>query len=326
MIISTLDFLIKFKRIESETGGPMAIPLDVASTFAPRSVKYRTQGWHSIATGQRGHELNQQPEVAHLAKIIFETFHSKLTLPGKPPSPLHPALEAALTRDATILARYLVRRETSEYRRLLDLASIVDLVAGSVGKLPRSPAYEDMLVGKGCDPVVARALAHLAIRIGKRVNELAGRRSDIVKAIRYFSKPMRPGKTAFKKAAYLLEASQQFSALEAIFPDIDLENEFIELLYGMVEGDHVDFNRLREIAVASAPNQVIRRGRKPSAASVAHEFLLHHIQHGYTWRIDNEDFSDAVTVATRTEFDDPDFSPRAARRRVRAMQKAPERF
>jgi Family of unknown function (DUF5681) len=95
----------------------MAIPLDVASTFAPRSVKYRTQGWHLIASGQRGHELNQQPEVAHLAKIIFETFHSKLTLPGKPPSPLHPTLEAALTRDAILQQRIAVT-ENGKTRRL----------------------------------------------------------------------------------------------------------------------------------------------------------------------------------------------------------------
>jgi hypothetical protein len=40
----------------------------------------------------------------------------------------------------------------------------------------------------------------------------------------------------------------------------------------------------------------------------------------FTWSPEEEDFTDRLTQATREEFDDPDFNPVPARRRLRAKQ------
>jgi hypothetical protein len=127
--------------------------------------------------------------------------------------------------------------------------------------------------------------------------------------------------TILKKAAFLLKKSEDCSAVETIFSENDMPaDEFIDLLHLIVGGFAVDRPRLAEIVAAVSPALKTRSGRKPSAASAAHEFLLEHMQCGYTWDVDNEDFSDPLTQATRVEFDDPDFSPRSARRRVIARQ------
>jgi hypothetical protein len=67
----------------------------------------------------------------------------------------------------------------------------------------------------------------------------------------------------------------------------------------------------------------IARGPKIGAASAAHEFLLAGFvsfmgPHAYTWSTLEDDFIDAVTEATRLEFDEPEFDPRPAHRRRKA--------
>jgi hypothetical protein len=91
-------------------------------------------------------------------------------------------------------------------------------------------------------------------------------------------------------------------------------------LNSIVYGGQHDHRRLMEIAANFCSRLGTRRGRKLSPASAAHEFLLEHLGCGYTWHIDDEDYSDPLTLATREEFDDPDFSPRSARRRVNARR------
>jgi hypothetical protein len=81
-----------------------------------------------------------------------------------------------------------------------------------------------------------------------------------------------------------------------------------------------------QIAAAVAPLLSIPRGPKISTASAAHEILLEELvsvtgSQGYTWDSYKEDYSDPLTQATRREFRDPDFDPRAAYRRVRARWK-----
>jgi hypothetical protein len=101
------------------------------------------------------------------------------------------------------------------------------------------------------------------------------------------------------------------------------ESEFMSLLHGVVEGRAVDYSRIREIAAALAPLLPTARGRKVSVASAAHEAFLEAAAKisgpcGYTWSAGEEDFTDKQTGATRREFAEPDFDPRAAYRRLKA--------
>jgi hypothetical protein len=234
---------------------------------------------------------------------------------------LHPILEAALIGDIKSLARYLlISGQGSEYRALLNFKSLLGLAFSTIAELPAS-GYEPVLISKGCDPVLARGLGNLALRMGNQMAEVAKCRRDVVSAIRFFSKSSSAGKVAIKKAVFLLHASQTCSAVETLFYEQGMSaDEFLYLLNLFRRGQGVNHQRLTEIAKEISPSLTIPRGRKPSAASVAHEFLLQQINSGYSWSPSNEDFSDSLTQATRAEFGDQDFNPAPARRRINARQ------
>ena len=114
-----------------------------------------------------------------------------------------------------------------------------------------------------------------------------------------------------RRAAVLLE-----SELVGISGGVDVSLfEFVESLEAVVRGDHTASERVREMAVALTPQLSVRRGRKVSAASGAHELLLSLTSESYTWDDLIRDFSDPQTGATRLAFGDPHFDPRPAHRR-----------
>jgi hypothetical protein len=173
----------------------------------------------------------------------------------------------------------------------------------------------------GCDPLLARALAHLALRIGRQLAEAAKCRRQVVQAIRIIAKPASRTSGVRKAATFLLAASDKCSAVETLFYEANFSaSEFLELLYSIVYCGELDQRRVIEIAADISSRLRTRRGRTLSPASAAHEFLLDHLQCGYTWNVGYEDYSDPLTQATRQEFDDPDFSPRSARRRMNARR------
>jgi hypothetical protein len=194
-----------------------------------------------------------------------------------------------------------------------------------------SIAYEPFLVEHGVKPVWARGLASLTICRGKRCANESIRLPAVVGAIRFLAKPGRGRRAILRKAEVLLAAWEETSIVETIFDDAALRaSEFIGLLKSAVEGREVVCPRTREIAAAVAPHLSIPRGPKISAASAAHEILLEEFvsvtgSQGYTWDSYKEDYSDPLTRATRREFRDPDFDPRAAYRRVRARRKEKEK-
>ncbi len=76
--------------------------------------------------------------------------------------------------------------------------------------------------------------------------------------------------------------------------------------------DYVASQRVTEIAGILAPRLAVPRGRKASAASIAHEFWLSNMgkltgRMSYTWDEARGDFTDPLTRATRLAFGDPDF-------------------
>jgi hypothetical protein len=121
----------------------------------------------------------------------------------------------------------------------------------------------------------------------------------------------------------VLAASEETSIIEEMFRNTGLhEREFLGLLQTLVDGGAIDRERITAIAAAIVPSARRARGPKITAASAAHELFLETnasfgLPAGYTRSGIDGDYTDPQTRATRLEFDDPDFDPRPAHRRIK---------
>ena len=190
--------------------------------------------------------------------------------------------------------------------------------------LPPSSGYEPMLVERGQDPLVARFFSYLYVGLAKGMANEAKMQRIVVDALRFLARPGRTKRAISRRAAALLEVWNTTSNLGNAFSGVDISVfEFVESLEAVARGDYTACERVTEIAAVLAPRLALRRGRKPSAASIAHEFWLSNMgkltgQMSYTWNEARGDFTDPLTRATRLAFGVPDFDPRPAFRRQRA--------
>jgi hypothetical protein len=186
-----------------------------------------------------------------------------------------------------------------------------------------SPGYEPMLVKRGVDPIVARMTARLLVSKGTRIAREREWRPRVNKAIGFIASPGRRRSAIVKKAQVLLEACEKTSVVQTIFCTAGLnESEFMEALKSAAEGDEIACRHAAQIAALIAPDLLVARGPKVSAASAAHESLLEDFNEmtgsrSYTYSDDKEDYVDSLTEATRLEFGNPDFDPRPAHRRLK---------
>jgi hypothetical protein len=191
-----------------------------------------------------------------------------------------------------------------------------------------SSAYGPYFEDRGINPVCARGLGSLAISIGTRRANEDRRLGPVVKAMRFLSQGNRQRRAILLRAKVLLAAWSETSLVDEIFRKSGLSAaEFLSLLKAVVEGGALERERIREIAAAVVPSLPSARGRKVSPASAAHEEFLNSVgslfgPHGYTWSPKTEDYIDRETAATRREFGDPDFDPRAAYQRFEGRRKA----
>jgi hypothetical protein len=191
-------------------------------------------------------------------------------------------------------------------------------------KLPPSCGYEPMLVERGQDPLVARFFSYLYVGLAKDIANEAKMQPIVVEALRFLARPGRAKRAISRRAAALLEVWNTTSNLGNAFSGVDVSVfEFVESLEAVADGDYVASQRVTEIAGVLAPRLAVPRGRKASAASIAHEFWLSDMgkltgQMSYTWDEARGDFTDPLTRATRLAFGDPDFDPRPAFRRQKA--------
>jgi hypothetical protein len=195
------------------------------------------------------------------------------------------------------------------------LCELTGAVIQRAAESPPSVGYEPFLVERKLDPILARSMARLLVRRGKRCANESIRLPAVVGAIRFLAKPGRGRRAILRKAEVLLEAWEETSIVETIFDDASLmESEFIGLLKS-VEGHEVACPRIREIAAAVAPHLSVPRGLKVSAASAAHEFFLESVvgpiePRAYTWNEILGKCTDPATEATRREFANSNFDHR----------------
>lgn len=96
----------------------------------------------------------------------------------------------------------------------------------------------------------------------------------------------------------------------------------MDLLKLAADGHEIEVGRITEVAAKVAAQISLKRGPKIRAASVAHEFFLKGnigIDLGPWPKPQQEraaEYVDALTAATRKEFNFPDFDSRPAQRRL----------
>lgn len=186
-----------------------------------------------------------------------------------------------------------------------------------------SKAYGAYLEARGCAPFLASGLASLTISIATRGAAEAKSATSVVEAIRFLSRGNRQGRAIPSRANVVLAASEETSIIEEMFRNAGLhEREFLSLLQTLVNGGAIDGERITAIAAAIVPSVRRARGPKIAAASAAHERFLETnaflgLSAGYTQSGIDGDYTDPRTQATRLEFDDPDFDPRPAHRRIK---------
>jgi len=191
-----------------------------------------------------------------------------------------------------------------------------------------SPGYEPLLIKAGWSPLLARGMAKLAVRHGRRCANESKWRRPVVDAIRFLAERQRQRRAIIRRAQLLLRAWNETSIIETIFDQAGLnETEFICLLQALVEDRQVDYQRITRIAGTISPRLSLPRGPKVSAPSAAHEFLLSEpkivncAKRLAAVRENRAEYVDPITQATRREFAAPDFDPRPARRRLKTSQK-----
>lgn len=224
---------------------------------------------------------------------------------------------------------------SSQFRELADgfkgLLERVGLAICFIAESPPSPSYEPFLIEALGNRIAARGLAMVAVRSGRRRAAESKRRRPVFRAIRFLAQPDRRKDASLRRAELLLAAWEETSIIAEIFDEVGASQpsskeahpnvfEFVSLLESAIERREIT-SRLREIAAALTPHLSISRGPKISAASASHELFLENglpdQPPAYTWDPIKYDFTDGLTLATRQEFGVPNFSPQAARRRVR---------
>jgi hypothetical protein len=200
-------------------------------------------------------------------------------------------------------------------------------MADRLEKTPPAPGYEPMLIERCHHPLIARGLSYWLIGLGKDEAYRATTDRIVVDALRFLAKPGRTQRSISRRATALLEVWTATGALNDAFHGSDISVlEFVAALEGAVRGEFAACRRVTDIAAALAPGLSVRRGPKVSEASVAHQLLLEYVANSvgpksYTYSEIKGDFTDPLTRATRSAFDEPRFDPRPAFRRYRARQR-----
>jgi hypothetical protein len=192
---------------------------------------------------------------------------------------------------------------------------------------PESKGYARLFEVNAVDPIRAQKLASDAIQHGRRTVENNEWIAVAYDAVRFLASSHHR-LSVRRHANLLLRVSQKTSIIPALFAKAGLnEDEFLFLLYRVVHTNgFVNFDRLRAIASQLQPFLSLPRGRKVTAASAAHEHVMRQgivfrivpPEWRTNWRGRGNEHVDALTLATRREFDDPTFQPRSARVRFEA--------
>jgi hypothetical protein len=269
-----------------------------------------------------------------------DDFEAKIVAPlkwdiSKIPRLRNPTVEAQIAKVARFLRHaffgdYQSRPKPEDFLSedeivMMDCAlwpiALAGATAVKIAALPPSTGYEPALTQLGVNQLAARAMAHLAANSGKRRAKEQQLRPQVVKTIKALI--AAPRERLLSYAEYLHQVADESTIIDTICCEVDLrEWDLLKPLRAIVDDETADREHLIAVVVKLGPALRVPRGRKTSAASFAHQFLL---EGGLpeqlkcsalTYDAAVEDFTDPLTQATRNEFGDGDFDPRPAKRRA----------
>ena len=169
-----------------------------------------------------------------------------------------------------------------------------------------------------------------AVQHGERRARENKRTKSVLAAFRFLAKPNRQYRGIRSRAEILLAADEETSLIGTAFSKAGLhEEEFLKRLTAVVDGRPEDRSRIAAIAADIFPHLSAPRGRKITAASAAYEFIrglspdLAKVNRRRRIIEQEDQFIDPLAEATRREFQDPTFSPRSARRRLKREKTRP---
>jgi hypothetical protein len=199
---------------------------------------------------------------------------------------------------------------------------------------PESKGYAPLLIANGVEPAQAEKLARDAIRYGRQTAQNGDWIAAVYGAIRFLAS-RQSRRMVERRAKLLLDASKETSVISLLFAKAGLDqDEFLRLLYRVAYREGlVNLDRLRAIASQLRPFLSLSRGRKVTAASAAHEYMMRlglsfatvPAEWRTNWRKRGNEHVDPLTRATRFEFDQADFKSRSARLRWSHRQSDCER-
>jgi hypothetical protein len=187
-----------------------------------------------------------------------------------------------------------------------------------------SPGYEPLLTAAGWNQLAARGVAKIAVRHGRRRALESKLQRPVVDAIRFLALRKRQRRAVLRCAKIILAAWRSSTVIESMFASVNVDEcKFMRLLEDAVDNDEIDYQRITDSATVIASRLSVARGPKVSAASAAYEFILNpefefsipQCRHP-TYPYGRAEYINALTAATRLEFNEPNFDPRPAQRRT----------
>ncbi len=193
-------------------------------------------------------------------------------------------------------------------------------------KHPKDKGYAKYLTTLGYDRNWAGMLAAKIVEEGRIRAATSNKRTDFARALRRLANPRLETEAFLSNSKLVLEGMGGTELIRRLFDELPPFEGlvFIRALRSCLAEDLSERAEVARIAKAVWRRVPVSRGPKLTHASAAHEYFLESQSifrpAAFTWSPTEEDFSDRLTQATRDEFDDPDFSPRSAWRRLRAKR------
>jgi hypothetical protein len=178
----------------------------------------------------------------------------------------------------------------------------------------------------GWDPPAARAIAKFAVDEGQRQARESKASRHAIEDVKFLAKGLRQRAAFVRRAKHLhdiWEANNR--AIGDLLYRANIEDfRFMVLVKSAAEGKEADIDSLVSMAGRASPQLALRRGPKITPPSASHEFFLEdrfRIMRGPLPKPGPQrpaEYVDALTQATRREFNNPDFDNRPARWRTAA--------
>jgi hypothetical protein len=191
---------------------------------------------------------------------------------------------------------------------------------------PKDNGYAKFLMTLGYDRNWSGMLAAMIVEQGRVRAATSQKRTEFARALLCVANPQLTTEAFLANVKVVLEAMDGTELTCGLFdqaPSFE-ELSFFRALRLCLTGDMSFRSEVVRIAAAIWRRVSVSRGPKLSLASAAHEYFLESQSifrsAAFTWSPAGEDFTDRLTQATREEFDDSNFNPVPARRRLRAKQ------